>query len=789
VANCIGLPASITTRFWLRPQTFIPSKPTETGCKAQALKELLMIRACARRPAAFLCLFLIFVFVAPSGAQERPPAPSTPAAKLTQAPLLDGKVLDDPAWQRIPSVSEFWQIAPDAGQPASEVTDVRVAYTADTLYFGVVLHDSNPEGLTLSDSRRDASLDDADSFRIILDTYRDRQNGFVFGTNPAALEYDGQVNNEGGATGVGGAGATRQQSGSGGGFNLNWDGAWEVRTATFDGGWSAEFAIPFRTLRYEPGANRVWGMNFMRTIRRKKETAYWSRLPIQFDLFRVSLAGSLTGLDLPAQRNLKLIPYALSEMRQRATSGSDVTTLGNIGIDAKYGVTPGLTLDATANTDFAQVEVDEQQINLDRFNLFFPEKRPFFLENAGLFAVGSPGEAELFFSRRIGIADNGEAIPILGGARLSGRAGPVNIGLLNMQTDSSGGNVANNFTVARIRRDFRGRSNLGAMFVGRNATGSLASDDDRNQAFAVDGRWGIGTTGLFSAFAAKTDTPGTVSGQHAYQLSARNETRPLTVGLTYTETGQHFNPEVGFLSRQGGFRKIEAQMFSRLRPKALARFQEIRPHTNYRAYWNHDGFQQTGYWHVDSHWELKNSWEFHTGMNLTREGVVAPFEIYPGVMVPAGTYDHAEAQLVLQTNQGAPLYGRMQIVRGGFFGGDRVTYSPQLRFRMGETFSTELSWDRNDVDLAGGSFVTNLARTRLSYSFSPRLFAQGLVQYNDRANTWSTNLRFGWLQQANTGIFLVYTDAHFIDDPLLQRSSTPDRSFIVKISRMFDVLN
>jgi hypothetical protein len=548
------------------------------------------------------------------------------------------------------------------------------------------------------------------------------------------------------------------------------------------------FEIPFRTLRYEAGA-REWGLNFQRTIRRRKETAYWAPLPIQFDLMRVSLAGALTGVTPPAQRNLKVIPYALTEARRRSTSGSATDMLGDVGGDVKYSLTPSLTLDATINTDFAQVEVDEQQVNLDRFNLFFPEKRPFFLENAGLFSVGSSGEAELFFSRRIGIADNGEAIPIVGGARLSGRTGPVNVGVLNMQTDDVDGRfAANNFTVGRVRRDFRGRSNVGAMFVQRQATGEGAGSDNHNRAYALDGRWGVGRTGLVSGFVARTQTPGLSGSEHAYQIGARNETQPLTLALTYTETGTNFRPEVGFLSRVGGFRKVEGNAFSRLRPRALSKFQEIRPHSTYRAFWNHDGFQETGYWHIDSHWELKNSWEFHTGMNVTREGVVRAFDIYPGVRVLPGTYDHAEAQLVLQTNQGAPVYGRMQVIRGGFFGGDRLSLSPQLRLRIGETFNTEMTWERNDVDLSGGSFVTNLARARVSYSFSPRVFVQSLVQYNDRANTWSNNFRFGWLQQANTGIFVVYTDSQLIDDVSLAPRQA-DRSFIIKFSRMFDVLN
>lgn len=743
----------------------------------------------ARRGAAALAVCVVAGLGRLAASQITPPEgrPVATAVKVAQPPVVDGHI-DDPAWQAASPATGFWQTAPDAGAPASEATEVRIVYTDTAIYFGVTLYDRSPEGLTVSDARRDSPLDDTDSFRILIDTYRDGQNGFIFATNPAGLEYDGQVTNEGGGVALGGGGG-RQTSGSGGGFNLNWDGAWTVRTATHDAGWTAEFEIPFRTLRYEPGSGRQWGLNFQRTIRRRKESAFWAPLPMQFDLLRVSMAGVLTGLDLPAPRNLKLIPYALADLRQRGLAGSRRVVVGDIGVDAKYSLTPGLTLDATINTDFAQVEVDEQQINLDRFNLFFPEKRPFFLENAGLFAVGSPGEAELFFSRRIGIADDGAPIPILGGARLSGRAGPVNIGVLNMQTDRADPTPANNFTVARIRHDFRGRSNIGAIFVGRRATGTVAGSGNHHEAFAADGRLGLGRTGLISGFVARTATPGVSGSEHAYQISARDETESLTLMAAYTETGRHFNPEVGFLSRRGGFRKMELLAFSRIRPMSWGAFQELRPHSIYRAYWNHDGFQETGYWHIDQHWELKSGSEFHTGINLTREGVTRSFEIYPGVTVPAGTYDHAEAQLVLQSNQGAPVYGRVQVTRGGFFGGTRLAINPMLRVRMGETFNTELAWERNDIELPAGRFATNLSRLRVSYSFSPRVFVQSLIQYNDRANTWSSNFRFGWLQQANTGVFLVYTDSHLIDD---DRSFVPrgaDRSFIVKISRMFDVLN
>jgi hypothetical protein len=313
------------------------------------------------------------------------------AVRVAEPPTLDGNVLDDPAWKAAPVISGFLQEQPNEGQPSSERTEVRIIFTDDTLYVGVVCFDRDPALIIASDSRRDADLEDTDSFRIIFDTYRDRQNGFVFGTNPAAVEYDGQVTNEG--QGGGGLGfGQRQQSGSGGGFNLNWDGAWEVRTLTDERGLHAEFAIPFRTLRFPSGTEQSWGVNFQRNIRRRNERAFWAPISRQYNLYRLSLAGTLAGIETPVIRSLRATPYVLGNALESGNRPVDSRFLGDVGIDFKYSLTPSLTLDATINTDFAQVEVDDQQVNLDRFALFFPEKRPFFLENAGFFSVGNPGE-------------------------------------------------------------------------------------------------------------------------------------------------------------------------------------------------------------------------------------------------------------------------------------------------------------------------------------------------------------------------------------------------------------
>jgi hypothetical protein len=743
------------------------------------------------KPAVFILPFVFLpavAFAQPSGNATTSAAAANiaTATRAPEAPTMDGDVLGDPAWANATPITGFTQEQPNEGQPVSERTEVRIIFTNDTLYVAAIMYDSDPSGIIISDARRDAPLDDTDSFSMIVDTYRDRQNGFVFGTNPAGIEYDGQVTNEG--QGGGGLGFGQMQSGgSGAGFNINWDGAWTVRARTGEHGWSAEFAIPFRTLRYPANATQTWGINFQRNIRRKNERAYWAPIPRQFNLYRLSLAGSLTGVQTPVLRNLRITPYALTNALESGVNPVDTEMDYDFGGDLKYSITPSLTLDATINTDFAQVEVDDQQVNLDRFTLFFPEKRPFFLENAGFFSVGNPGEVDLFFSRRIGIGDNGEAIPIMGGGRVSGKAGKFNIGLLDMQTSDYNDTVAStNFAVARISRDLPNRSSIGAIVTNRKATGEFAGlSQVEGQTYGIDGKLGIGMTTMISGFMARTQTDGIDEGDYAYNLRSQTNRPKYDFNIGYQEVGEGFAPAVGFLSRSG-YRKPDLFLMTRFRPENDLKLQEIRPHTSYRGFWGLDGFQETGFWHIDSHWQFVDSTEIHTGMNLTREGVRTPFQIYPGIFVPPGTYDNAEAQIVAMSNQGAPFSVSLRVTAGGFFSGERLAVNPTIRFRAGDALTTEVNYQRNDIDLPEGSFVTNLVRTRVSYSFSPRIFTQALIQYNDRADLWSMNFRFGWLQAANTGLFIVYTDTRGLYD-LFDRPERTDRSFIIKYSHPIDL--
>jgi hypothetical protein len=493
------------------------------------------------------------------GAQSEPSDRQVTAVQIEGAVRIDG-ILDEPAWAEALPAGDFVQHEPLEGEPATEKTEVLLIYDKDNLYVGVRCFDSEPTKILVTKSERDSELENTDAFWMVFDTFQDRQNGFVFGTNPSGLEFDAQVATEGqgGGGSRGRAGSRRAGSGSGGGLNKNWDANWEVATLINEKGWFAEFRIPFGTLRFRQTPVQQWGVNFARNIRRKNEQDFWSRVPRQWDLYRLTFAGDLFGLEVEPPTNFKFTPYVIGSIQRDYQNHPDGDTnyLGDAGLDLKYSVTPSMTLDLTYNTDFAQVEVDEQQVNLTRFNLFFPEKRPFFLENAGLFAVGSSRQVELFFSRRIGIDKSSRVVPIMGGVRLTGKVDRWNVGFLNMQTDDVGDCSVEgpdcvtqpvNFTVARVYREFGSRSRLGGIVVNKEVTGSGIYQADYNRTFGLDGRLGVGESFLATGYLAGTsthhqnDTAAYHDSQHAYNLRAEHSTRTERLWLEYTEVGKNFN--------------------------------------------------------------------------------------------------------------------------------------------------------------------------------------------------------------------------------------------------------
>ena len=704
-----------------------------------------------------------------------------PITFLESEPVLDGNILNETLWKEVPPITNLKQIRPDYNSPVSEKTEIRVAYTNKFIYVAVVCYDSDPDQIVISDSRRDADLNDEDSFLFIIDTYKDLQNGFLFGTNASGMEYDAQIDNEG----KGNFSGNRQQGGVVGGTNINWDASWEVKTEIGDYGWSAEFLIPLRSIRFNSGNNKTWGINFQRNISKRSETAYWANLPLGLDIKRLSLAGNMTGINLKSPKNLKVIPYTLAQVVGDNSTTDNTSSKVAIGGDIKYSLTPGLTLDLTYNTDFAQVEVDDQQVNLDRFNLFFPEKRPFFLENAGQFSVGSPGEVDLFFSRRIGIGEGGSLVPIIGGSRVSGKIGQTNIGLLNMFTDKidneSSNNInSNNFTVARVNHDFaKSRSSIGGIFVNRN---SIGLSNDYNRVIAFDGRLGFGKKAQLTGYLSKSTTPGLEGRDHAMNLTGVYNWDGWILRASYTEVGDKFNPEVGFLLRSA-FKKTDFLIWKQWRPKNTVKFLEVRPHISYRGYWNFNGIQETGFLHVDNHWVWKSGFEIHTGINFTKETVINSFQISE-LIVDQGVYDHKELQFILFTNPNNKISFRNRSFIGGYFGGNRISSSNKIALRFGDKLIGEANFNFNRLNLPNGNTDVIISGTRLAYSFTPRMFLQSLIQYNNVSRIGSVNARFGWLNNANTGLFIVLNIIK--DDDLIDPLN--NKSITIKYTHQFDLL-
>ena len=719
------------------------------------------------------------------GSSDGAPAEAV-AARVDAPPMVDG-VLDDAAWEGGQAMSGFIQREPSDGEPASEPTEVRVLFDADALYVGVWLYDSEPAQIVDGEAIRDAQLQDSDAVVFVLDTFRDEQNGFVFGTNPAGIEYDGQLSNEGqgggrfGGGGGGGGGGFRQRSAGGalGGLNVNWDGSWQVATSRDTRGWYAEFRIPFTTLRYAAGEGLEWGFNVSRRIRRHNEESTWAPVPRQFNVYRLQYAGTLSGLEPPAARVARVTPYVLANTaRDYGAGDNDFATTGDWGADGKVQLTQGLTLDLTVNTDFAQVEVDEAQTNLTRFSLFFPEKRPFFLENAGFFSVGG-GDAQLFFSRRIGIS-SGQQVPIDGGGRLSGRFAGLNVGLLHIRTGDAGDLSGDDFSVARVAKELPNRSRVGVSYMGRDA---VAIDGDHNRTYALDGTVGIGDAITLSSYAARTETPGLDGRDHVFDIQAAYADREWSGSIQHRQAGEHFNPEVGFAPRTG-YRSYSGVIFRYIRPENISWIRELRPHISYNTYRSiEDGFEQSARLHVDSHVDSPSGYHFGPAFNWIREGLEEPFEISEGVVVLPGTYDGWEAGWRFNTNESARVSFNGFLNWGSFLSGNRRGGGATITYRGGARLTSSLRYEYNDVELPEGNFTATLAALAFGYFFNPNVYLQSLLQYSDQIDTWSANVRFGWLTTAGTGLFVVYNGSQGFDS----LAGPQGRSLIIKFTRQFDV--
>ena len=718
---------------------------------------------------------LAVLWVQPASAlQESRELYKASAVRVDVAPVLDG-VLDDAVWQRASVIDQFVQQEPEEGAPATERTEVLILYDAENLYVGVRAYDSDPDGMFSTEMRRDSErILEEDSFQIILDTFNDSRSGYMFVTSPLGAKLEQQISNGGGDSGRG-----RGRGGSD--VNRDWDGVWHVSAKRMDSGWAAEIAIPMVTVRFPAAERQEWGINFMRNIRRKNEQVFWAPVPRAYDLARVSLAGSLTDLrSLSRGLDLRVKPFVAGGGQRTLSDGTSKE--GDIGLDVKYGVTAGLNLDLTINTDFAQAEVDDERVNLTRFPLFFPEKRDFFLENAGQFIVGATASnsqlVDLFFSRRIGLSDSGEHISILGGARLTGKIGRNSISMMDVQTDDAFGEPGVNYYVARYSRDVLARSRVGAVFINKAA----ARGGHFNRTYGADMSYAPHPAMTVSGFLAQTESPGVSGDQWGGYLNATWRDDRWRVYGEIADLQEDFNPEVGFITRRG----VQKQKFHFERNPRPERWgiRLVEPQINFSFIEDQTGRLITRQNHNFLGVNFENGARLSFWLNRWFERLDEPDQLGNGAEIPAGEYRFNDFRAAYNSNPARRLYGAITYQPQGFFGGTRTDVSFTMGTRLTDQLSAEGQYARNDIDLPipDGAFVTSVARFRIDYAISPTVSLRTLTQYNSLTEQWSTAARFRYTYMPGSDLYVVYDEVRRDARGLTE---IQDRQLILKATYLF----
>jgi hypothetical protein len=714
------------------------------------------------------------------------------AFRLSESLEIDG-VIDEPFYAATPPIREFVQGVPvEYGEP-TELTEAWISFDDENVYVSAKLWETGgPDAWIANEMRRDAAqLRSNDHIAVFFDTYYDRRNAFGLSVSPIGGFSDFQITNEGNP-------------------NMDWNPIWVARTARFDGGWSVEMAIPFKSLRYRPGRDQVWGVQFRRSLLRKNEWIFVRALPLAIGgggtsgTFRVSMYATLVGLQAPPpSRNLEVKPYGIAGSRTDVTATPRDDQYADAGLDVKYGVTENLTADFTLNTDFAQVEVDEQQVNLTRFNISFPEKREFFLESRGIFDFGLSGGGgggfggggggggggpTLFYSRSIGL-EGGRAIPILGGGRLTGKLGSFDVGLLSIQTDDDAavGAESTNFSVARVRRDVFGRSTMGALFQNRSRA---MSGQGSNQSWGVDGFFGLTENTSLLAYYMQSRTEGLTGLDASYRARLSYDGDLIGGSVDHSVVGNDFNPEIGFV-RRSDFRQSSASARYSPRPRSIPWIRQLTFQSSISYLENErTHLVESRDWGGQFSAQLENSDNFSLGFTQSYENLVTDARI-SGATVPAGRYSFREGQASFRLGPQRFFSANLSVSHGHYYGGTitsagigggRVEVTPQISVEPSVSFN----WIYLGNALQPGRYDQHVAVTRVTYTLTPRAYVSGLVQYNSRSHTVSGNFRLRWEWAPGSELFLVYTEDRNTD--VLDRwSALSNRGFVLKVNRLLRI--
>ena len=676
------------------------------------------------------------------------PSNAAEATRVDLAPKLDG-TLDDPLWQTAKPITDFRQREPFEGQAPTEKTEVRILYSRHAVYFGIRCYDSDPSRIVATELRRDVSQDLDDHFEILIDSNHDRRGAYVFQINPLGTQVDGLIVEEQGS-GFGSFGTD---------FDTGWDGVWTSEARITADGWTATIEIPFTTLNFTRSNNVLWGLNFKRFIRRKNEQDLWRAYRRTFGITKVSQAGDLRGItDIGSGRLFVVKPYAVA--RYDKQTGQDPKFPLTGGLDMKYGLTSNLVLNLTGNTDFADTEVDLEPFNLTPFKVFIPEKRQFFLENAGDFNFDLGDQDQLFFSRQIGIDPiTGQQVPINGGARLTGTLGRTELGIMDVDTRSSGPNPYSNFAVVRVKESLWPGAYVGVMGIDKRSGNVL---DSYNQTGGVDTRLVFFKDWFVDAHLAGTQSPINVSGAggSASDVGASLSYRSnwLDGIVERRKIGPNFNPEVGFIERTDSD-ETYGDMTFKFRPK-IEGVRELQ----FEGFILHapDTRGQVS----TQEWQNTFRADFNNGaytdddiVDVFTQLITTPLHIYKNVFIPNGLYHFTRHQLTYGSAQDRRLTYSFFERFGSYYGGTLNEFRVRTNYRPTAKFSISASetWDRFRLPLPNGNFSVVLASLQGNYSFSRFLTFTSLIQM-DTSNTQavSANLRLRYNYRPDSDLYIIY---------------------------------
>ncbi len=695
------------------------------------------------------------------------------AVRLTQPLRLDG-ALDEDYYRVLTPISDFIQAEPLPGRPATERTEVWIFYDNANVYVTMRASESEPERMIANELRRDSfNILQNDNFFFGFDTFLDKRNSFAFQFNPLGGRMDGQVSNE-------------SQ------YSSDFNPVWRVYTRRTESGWTAEAMVPFKSLRFRPGQSQIWGFQARRINRSKNETSFLAPVPAGLGsggMQRVSQYATMVGLEVPAGSGaLDIKPYVTSNIATDLTSSRPFSNRfgKDFGVDTKYAVTQNLTADFTYNTDFAQVEADDQQVNLTRFSLFFPEKRDFFLENSGNFifantAGGQQGDTPtIFYSRRIGL-DGGAPVPLDVGGRLSGRIGRYSLGALSIRTGELDAVRPNTFNTLRLRRDILRRSNVGLLYTGRaRSTNGLGSAET----FGVDSTLNFFQNLSVNTYWAKTWTPTVTGKDSSYRGQVFYNGDRYGAQAEWLHIGDNFNPEIGFVRRDNFTKKRTMLRFS---PRTREHFRAVRKFTyqvSREEFVNGFGQVESKELRGEFSADLQNSDGFEVIYEHVYELLIRPFEVSRNVTIPVGGYNVSRFRAAYSLGQQRPLAGTAFVERGPFYSGNRTAYGfTGGRVRLSSRLAVEPAIQLNQITTDFGDFTTNLVSTRTTLALTPLAFVSGLVQYNSSNNSFSSNVRLRWEYTPGSEFFMVYNegrDTAPTGAPVLQ-----NRSLVFKINKLF----